>query len=91
MMENMRKGVVIPDSVKIPEGVEIPEELLEGVAGGALSQTDKFTIAGWVFSCKKEGKTLEEAISSLNAMVKDWHGNYDEFVKLATEAYANLK
>ena len=73
------------------EGVEIPEELLEKIAGGALSDTDKFTIAAWVVSYKKQGKTLEEAIQDLNAMVKDWHGNYDEFVNLATEAYANLK
>ena len=73
------------------EGVEIPEELLERIAGGALSNTDKFAIAAWVVSCKKQGKTLEQAIQEFNAMVKDWHGNYDEFVNLATEAYANLK
>ena len=73
------------------EGVEIPEELLERVAGSALSTTDKYTIAGWIYLYKKEGKTLEEAIQNLNAMVKDWGDNYDEFVELATKAYAELK
>lgn len=72
------------------EGIEIPEELLERIAGGALSDVDKFTIAGWIFWYKKQGKTLEQAIHDLDAEVKNWNGNYDEFVKLATDAYANL-
>ena len=75
----------------IPEGVEIPEELLEKIAGGELSNTDRFTIVGWVFSYKKQGKTLEQAIQDLDALVKDWGGNYDEFVSLATETYNNLE
>lgn len=77
-------------SENMHEGVEIPEELLERIAGGALSNTDRFTIVGWVFSYKKQGKTLEQAIRDLDAEVKNWNGNYDEFVKLATETYNNL-
>ena len=46
-------------------GIEIPSELLDGIAGGALTDTSKELLRVLITSAKKGGYTMENFVEDL--------------------------
>ncbi len=51
------------------DGVDIPEDLLEGIAGGEMTDLVRFNIECFVRSWKASGMTLEQVLNKFSFVI----------------------
>lgn len=53
------------DTIENGTGVELPSELLEGIAGGVLTDAERYLLNLFIKERKESGVTLDEALEEL--------------------------
>ena len=73
----------------ITEGIELPDELLDGIAGGVLSDEEKAAFSAALAAWKGNGFTLEQALHAYrrgNRMA----GDPADYVEYANSVWDSL-
>lgn len=73
----------------IAEGIELPDELLDGIAGGVLSEDEKAAFSAALAAWKGNGFTLEQALHAYrrgNRMA----GDPADYVEYANSVWDSL-
>ena len=70
------------------DGVDIPEDLLEGIAGGEMTDVEKANINAFIIFGKKAGMTLEQILDKFSFLGSN--ENADEYYDYITQYYNSL-